>query len=98
MKKIVDGETDLPEAEQVAYLDGYSLAERTLEGVMFVIRSDNGELVCDGVRPEDQEYYEDFSEKRRAEWQKEAVKEFHWDSYSNEDGTRELFVLDVEEA
>lgn len=60
--------------EQVAYVDGYGIAERLLEGIRFKVEIVSGELVCTGVHPDDESYMAKFSDKQRAEWKDAAVK------------------------
>lgn len=67
-------ENDQPITPQRALVDGYGIAERTLEGVMFVVKNVDGKLVCDGVQTKDQSYFNDFSEKKKKEWCEAAVE------------------------
>ncbi len=69
----------------VAYLDGYSLAERLLEGVRFEMREVDGKLTCTGVHPEDADYMIQFSEQARADWETTAPM-MAVDSMFDEDG------------
>ena len=61
-----------------AYVDGYALEERLLEGVRFKIEVKalglGYQLVCNGVHPEDKDYMLKFSKKQLAEWYLEAVR------------------------
>jgi hypothetical protein len=96
MKKIVDAETMQPVNPQVAYLDGYVLADRQLEGVMFKIAIDgDGNPVCRGVHPRHKSYYDEFSDKKKREWEKNAVDEGYSDSLTTLDGRRDLIIVDA---
>jgi hypothetical protein len=69
MNQFVDADNLIPENPQIAYVDGAMVGDRVLEGVLFEITLDeNGDFVCTGVRPEDREYYDDFSAKKQKEW------------------------------
>ena len=45
-----------------AYIDGYSIAERLLEGVTFKIYIENNEVKVEVIK-EDEEYFEQFNKK-----------------------------------
>lgn len=92
MLKILDGETEEPVDPQVGYIDGYNIADRLLEGVMFKIAIKDGEVVCEGVAPGDREYCEKFSDKQMKAWCDEAVKLAHDDVMTSFDGSRDLFI------
>lgn len=66
--------------EQVAYVDGYGIAERLLEGVRFKVEvktNEEGlsELVCNGVHPDDESYMVKFSKAQREDWEQQAVEQ-----------------------
>lgn len=75
MRQFVNAETREPLDPQVAYMDGYAIAERILEDVLFEVRIEKGELVCTGVRAEDRAFYDQMgSAKTHLEWQKQVVE------------------------
>lgn len=75
MRQFINAETREPLDPQVAYMDGYAIAERILEDVLFEIRIEKGQLVCDGVRQEDRHFYNDMgSAKTHLEWQEQVVQ------------------------
>lgn len=76
MRQFVIAETGQRIEPQIAYYDGYGVAERLLEGVLFEVTLDEqGNFVCNGVREEDRSYYDDFAPKKHVEWQEQIVKE-----------------------
>lgn len=78
--------------EQIAYVDGYGIAERLLEGVRFKVEAHRQVfggapvLKCNGVHPDDEAYMAKFSSAQRAEWNAEAVK---WLTDNDGDATAE---------
>lgn len=71
-------EDDQVSADQVAYVDGYTLEERLLEGVLFkverVVLGTGYHLVCNGVHPDSEAYMTKFSRQQKEGWYREAVR------------------------
>lgn len=55
-------------------LDGYSIGDRLLEGVMFRILIVNNEITCPGVVADHEDYMVQFSTEQRAKWNESAVE------------------------
>lgn len=90
---IVDGATEKPIDPQIGYVDGYSFADTLLEGVMFAIVVEDGELVCKGPNADYNEYMKKFVPEQIEKWNKQALetaiemKELH-----SVDGKTDLFI------
>lgn len=73
-----------------AYVDGYGLEERLLEGVRFKVErmalGTGFHLVCNGVHPDDNAYMLKFNKQQKAAWCREAVK---WLTENDGDATAE---------
>jgi hypothetical protein len=74
--------TDNGPVEEALY-DGYGVAERLLEGVMFRIRIENDDVVCLGHRKMDDGYMKKFNKKQLDDWHQQIianVKQTHGDT------------------
>jgi hypothetical protein len=69
-QRIINAETEEPIDPQIGYVDGYTAAERLLEGVLFEITIDPATnlATCLGVREEDKDYCKKFSAEQMQEW------------------------------
>lgn len=95
MRKLV-GE-DGPVEPQVGFIDGYVLAERLLEGVLFRIEpsEDGTTLICKGFEPEFASYMRKFSKEQLAEWYERAAERAITDECQNRAGTDDLYWEEV---
>jgi len=95
MKKLM-GEAG-PVDPQVGYVDGYAIAERLLEGVLFRIEpsEDGSTLVCTGT-PGFDRYMDKFSADQKAEWYKQAAERALTDECQNETCTEDLYWEEVD--
>lgn len=59
---------------EFALVNGYTIADRTLEGVMFKVTVIEGEIRCLGHDADSHDYMKRFSERQLAEWDEAIVK------------------------
>lgn len=98
VKRFIDADTEEVIEPQVGYVDGYGMADRLLEGVLFEVTLDkDGNPVCHGVHESFKDYCSKFSKKQMDEWCREVAEEGYIECLMDFEGKRDLFIEDVPE-
>jgi hypothetical protein len=94
MKVFVKGDEDAPTEIDVAFLDGYSVGDTLLEGVMFACTVHNGKIRVE-VDPSCAKYFSGLNEKRWLAEMTEFANSEDCDSFlANPQGTEDAWLIE----